>query len=321
MDPFSEILSGMKLNAAIFFNAEFSTPWGVAVPAAPHLLLYHMVVEGEAMVEVAGQRLALSAGDVVVLPGGHAHHMGSQPPASGGGHRDYALDYTLVQAKIDARDLTPLRAGGGGAGSRLVCGYLAFDPHLSRPILEALPPAFKVHIRHDRSGHWLESSILHLVEEAGGGHAGSEAMLAKLSEALVIDTVRRFAASLPEGAGWLTGARDPIVGKSLGLLHSRVAQPWTIALLAEAVGLSRSALVERFTRYLGEPPMAYLTRWRLQLAARWLTHTTRGIAAIAGDVGYESEAAFNRAFKRAFGQPPGQYRQQRQRPTEEELGP
>ncbi|MEO8657243.1 MAG: helix-turn-helix transcriptional regulator [Bryobacteraceae bacterium] len=108
--------------------------------------------------------------------------------------------------------------------------------------------------------------------------------------------------------GWLTGARDPIVGKSLGLLHSRVAHPWTIAGLAGEVGISRSALVERFTRYLSEPPMTYLTRWRLQLAAQSLERTSRGVADIAADVGYESEAAFNRAFKREFGQPPGRYR-------------
>jgi len=134
-------------------------------------------------------------------------------------------------------------------------------------------------------------------------------MLAKLSEALFVDTLRRYVAGLPEQqTGWLAGARDPIVGKSLGLLHSRIAHPWTIADLAEEVGISRTALVERFTRYLSEPPMTYLTRWRLQLAARSLENTSRGVSEIAGEVGYESEAAFNRAFKREFGEPPGRYR-------------
>jgi transcriptional regulator GlxA family with amidase domain len=170
---------------------------------------------------------------------------------------------------------------------------------------------FKVNIRADASGHWLERSILHLVDEAGSGGVGSEAMLAKLSEALFVDTLRRHVSALPEGQkGWLTGARDPVVGKSLGLLHSRVAHPWTIADLAERVGVSRSALVERFTRYLSEPPMTYLTRWRMQLALRALQKTSRGVAEIAADVGYESEAAFSRAFKREFGEPPGRYRTQ-----------
>jgi len=126
---------------------------------------------------------------------------------------------------------------------------------------------------------------------------------------LFVDTLRRYVAGLPEQqTGWLTAARDPIVGKSLGLLHSRIAHPWTISELADEVGLSRSALVERFTRYLSEPPMTYLTRWRLELAARSLERTSRGVVDIAADVGYESEAAFNRAFKREFGQPPGRYR-------------
>lgn len=282
MDAFSEILSGVKLNGAVFFNAEFSAPWGFSVPAsnqlpvpdapargAAHFLLYHMSSKG------------------------------AKRPFPDYGIRD----------KITARDLSSLHAGGGGETSHFVCGYMTCDPHISRPILSGLPPVFKVNIRTDRSGQWLESSILHLVEEAISGRVGSEAMLAKLSEVLFVDALRRYVAGLPEQQqGWLTGARDPIVGKSLGLMHRRIAHPWTIASLADEVGISRSALVERFTRYLSEPPMAYLTRWRLQLAARSLERTSRGVAEIAGDVGYESEAAFNRAFKREFGLPPGRYR-------------
>jgi AraC-like DNA-binding protein len=214
-----------------------------------------------------------------------------------------------IAAKVESRDLTPLKAGGGGPVSRFVCGYLTCDPYVTRPILSGLPPIFKVHLRSDRSGLWLENSIMHLVDEAASGLIGSEAMLAKLSEALFVDTLRRYVAVLPEQqTGWLAGTRDPIVGRSLRLLHSRVAHPWTIADLADKVGISRSALVERFTRYLSEPPMTYLTRWRLQLAARSLEKTSRGVAEIAADVGYESEAAFNRAFKREFGLPPGRYR-------------
>lgn len=214
-----------------------------------------------------------------------------------------------IAAKVQAGDLSPLRAGGGGDVTRFVCGYLTCDPYLSRPLLDALPPVFKVDIRADRSGQWLESSILHLVEEASSRRVGTDAMLAKLSEALFVDTLRRYVAGLPEHeTGWLAGTRDPIVGKSLGLLHGRIAHPWTIADLAGEVGISRSGLVERFTRYLGEPPMSYLTRRRLGMAAGSLQRTSKGVAEIAADVGYESEAAFNRAFKREFGRPPGRYR-------------
>jgi AraC-like DNA-binding protein len=315
LDAFSQILSGVKLNGAVFFSAEFSAPWGLSAPpgkviaetvapGAEHLVLYHLVIEGGAVVELEdGASIKLEPGDVVVFPHGHPHHM-----SSGKGAKRPFPNYG-ISAKIKARDLSPLQAGGGGNTSRFVCGYMTCDPYLSRPVLNGLPPVFKVNIRADRSGLWLESSILHLVEEAASGRVGSEAMLAKLSEALFVDTLRRFIGSLPEQQiGWLAGTRDPIVGKSLGLLHSRIAHPWTIADLADEVGISRSALVERFTRYLSEPPMTYLTRWRLQLAARSLERTSRGVAEIAADVGYESEAAFNRAFKREFGQPPGRYR-------------
>ena len=317
MDAFSEILSGVKLNGALFFSAELSAPWGFSSPAsnmlapmlapgAPHLVIYHFVIDGEAFVQLAdGQSVELGPGDVVVLPHGDPHRMTS-------GRVVTATSLTsAILSKVRAGDLSPLQTGGDGDRARYVCGYMACDPLLSRPILNGLPPVFKVNIRTDRSGQWLENSILHLVEEAASGQVGSAAMLAKLSEALFVDTLRRYIASLPEQqGGWLAGARDPIVGKSLRLLHSRVGHPWTIADLAGEVGISRSALVERFTKYLSEPPMTYLTRWRLQLAARSLENTPRGVAEIAAEVGYESEAAFNRAFKREFGQPPGQHRRE-----------
>jgi AraC-like DNA-binding protein len=314
LDAFSQILSGVELNGAVYFNAEFSAPWGFSAPAsnviagtiapgAERLVIYHLVVQGEAVVELAdGESLELEPGDVVIFPHGDSHQISSK-----GAIRPFP-NYGIT-AKIKARDLSPLRAGGGGDTSHFVCGYMTWDPHLSRPVLNGLPPVLKVNIRTDRSGHWLESSILYLVEEAASGRVGSQAMLAKLSEALFVDALRRYVAGLPEQqTGWLAGTRDPVVGKSLGLLHSRYAEPWTIARLADEVGISRSGLVERFTRFLSEPPMTYLTRWRLRLAARSLERTSRSVAEVAADVGYESEAAFNRAFKREFGQPPGRHR-------------
>jgi AraC-like DNA-binding protein len=318
MDAFSEVLSGITLTGAVFFSAEFSAPWGFSTSepkamaakiaaGAQHLLLYHLVIEGSAVIEFPdATTIELAPGDVIVFPHGDVHHM-----SSGKGATRPFPNYGIT-AKIQARDVSPLKAGGGGAVSRFVCGYLTCDPDLCEPILGGLPAAFKVNIRADRSGHWLENSIGHLVDEAASGRVGREAMLAKLSEALFVDTLRRYVATLPEQqVGWLAGARDPVVGKSLALLHGRVAHPWTIADLADEVGISRSALVDRFTRYLAEPPMTYLTRWRLRLALKSLERTSRGVADIAATVGYESEAAFSRAFKREFGQPPGRYRRGR----------
>lgn len=315
MDVLSEMLSRVSLHGAVYFTAEFSAPWGVTTPAADkltavvspvpgHMVVYHLVVEGHAYAEIeGGPSISLGPGDIVVFPHGQPHHLSS----SAGVARPFP-NYGVTD-KILAHDLSPLRVGGGGEAARFVCGFMTCDPHLSRPLLGGLPSVFAVNIHGDPAGQWLESSLLHLVEEAGSRRAGSAAMLAKLSEALFVDTVRRYIASLPEQeTGWLAGTRDEVVGRSLHLMHSHVARPWTLADLAAEVGVSRSALVERFARFLDEPPMAYLTKWRLQLAARALTTTSRGVAEIAADVGYESEAAFNRAFKRTFGQPPGRYR-------------
>ena len=317
MDAFSEVLSGVHLKGAMFFNAEFSAPWGLSTPhcrtlaatvepGAEHLVIYHFVVDGTARARLeGGPDVDLSAGDIVVFPHGDPHHLS-------GGSGSSPIESAAVLQKIVTRDIAPMRAGGGGATTRFVCGYLTWDPLLGGPILESLPPVLKVNVRTDPAGRWLEQSILRLVDEAASDAPGSDAMLAKLSEALIVETLRRYVGTLSDRqTGWLAGARDPVVGRSLALLHRRAHHPWTIAELAAAVGTSRSALVARFTRYLSEPPMAYLTGWRLRLAAQALVTSSKGVADIAAAVGYESEAAFNRAFKRAFGAPPARYRRER----------
>ena len=316
MDAFSEVLNGVRLKGAVFFRAELSAPWRLSTPhcrtlapalapGAPHMLIYHFVVEGSARASLEGEpEIGLLPGDIVVFPHGDPHHLSSGSGAN-------PIDPAALLQKVATRDLSPMRAGGGGATTGFVCGYLTCDPLLCGPILDALPPMLKVNIRTDPSGQWLERSILHVVEEAAADGAGSDVILAKLSEVLFVDTMRRYVMGLPgQTTGWLAGARDPIVGKSLALLHSRPSHPWTIAELAREVGLSRSSLVERFTRYLAVPPISYLSRWRLRLAAQALTSTPKGVADIAADVGYESEAAFNRAFRRAFDVPPARYRRQ-----------
>jgi AraC-like DNA-binding protein len=314
MDAFSEVLSAVKLKGALFFNAEFASPWGLAaprsdflapalLPGAEHLIIFHLLIEGSAFVQLDdGRPIGLSAGDIVIFPHGDSHKFGNGAPTQ-------VLDGEAMLALIRCRGLGGMRAGGSGEVSRFVCGYMACDPQLCRPILAGLPRVLKVNVRSGASGRWLEASILRLVDEVGSAQPGSQAMLAKLSEALFVETLRQYVGALPaEETGWLAGARDEVVGKSLAILHSRVDHPWTIAELSKEVGMSRSALLERFARYLSEPPMAYLTRWRLQLAARRLTSTPRSVAQISGEVGYESEAAFSRAFKREFGSPPAKFR-------------
>ncbi len=219
------------------------------------------------------------------------------------------LDYGKHLKELFSQGIVLARHGGGGETTSFVCGYMECDRELSKTFLGGLPPVFKVSIRNDHAGQWLENSIKYSAGEASANRAGSDAVLTRLSEALFVETLRRYLAELPpQETGWLAGARDPGVGAALAHMHRAPEHPWTIASLAQQVGVSRSVLAERFRHYLGDPPMTYLSRWRLQLGARMLTSTSYSVARVSGEVGYESEQAFNRAFKREFGAPPARFR-------------
>ncbi|HEY7098284.1 MAG TPA: AraC family transcriptional regulator [Terriglobales bacterium] len=314
MDVLSEVLKVVKLQGAMFYNGEFSAPWSFRSPSscnvapfvaegAKHVIIYHLLTEGHASARVEdGEHVALDAGDVVIFPHGDAHIIENGRPIK-------TVDLMQELTKIFSQGLRLARAGGGGVVTKFVCGYMACEPRLSQVFLSGLPSVFKVSIRNDASGRWLENSIRFSVDQTDASRAGGEAVLAKLSEALFVETLRLYIAHLPpEQTGWLAGARDPEVGKTLALMHRNPAHPWTLAALAQGAGVSRSVLAERFRYYLNEPPMAYLTRWRLQLAAQMLGATSYSVAQIAAEVGYESEAAFNRAFKREFTVPPARFR-------------
>ncbi|HTY64849.1 MAG TPA: AraC family transcriptional regulator [Acidobacteriota bacterium] len=314
MDVLSEVLKTVKLEGALYYNAEFSEPWSIRAPSssvmAPHLapgaghvIIFHLLIEGKAYAGLEdGAMTSLEAGDIVIFPHGDPHIMGNGQPGR-------SIDAAKELERILSQGLKLSRIGGGGAVTRLICGYMACEPRLAQVFLSGLPPFFTVNIRNDTAGRWLENSILYSVGEANSSRAGGAAVLAKLSEVLFVETLRRYIAELPpDQTGWLAGARDEHVGKALALLHRQPAHSWTIAGLAEEVGVSRSVLAERFTQYLGEPPITYLMRWRLQLGAQKLSTTSWSVAQIALDVGYESEAAFNRAFKREFGSPPARFR-------------
>jgi Transcriptional regulator containing an amidase domain and an AraC-type DNA-binding HTH domain len=201
------------------------------------------------------------------------------------------------------------RTAGPGDRTRFVCGYFRCDSFVGDVILAGLPPLLTISVRDDERRSWLEEAILFLAAEATSDHAGRSALLTKLSEALFVETLRRWMARLPpDQIGWLAGARDAVVGLALARLHREPARKWSVETLAHEVGASRSTLMDRFARYLGEPPMAYLARWRLRLGARLLNTSRHSVLEIATRVGYESEAAFNRAFRRQYGAPPGRYR-------------
>jgi AraC-like DNA-binding protein len=314
MDAFSEALQSVRMTGAIFFDAVCTAPWGFAVPAmeraAPllspgteRLIGYHLVTEGEASVRLEGAAaVPLVAGDIAIFPHGHPHTVTNGAPTE-------LIDSGVAIGNFLAGRLSPFRIGGGGEATRFVCGYFGCERHAARLFLNGLPPMIKINARGDAAGEWLEGSIRHLLSEAASGRPGRTVLLSKMAEALFIETLRRYMERLPpEQIGWLAGARDPVVGTALALLHRKPSHPWTVAELASEVGSSRAVVAKRFTRLLGEPPLTYLARWRLQLAARQLQTTQQVILQVASDVGYESEAAFNRAFKREFGVPPAQYR-------------
>ncbi len=317
MEILSEVLKAVKLDGAMFYNAEFSAPWcarsidartvtSYLSPNSQHVIIFHLLTEGRGYAHVEGddRPVPLNAGDILIVPHGDAHILGNGSSVTPVG-REQVLEQVLSQG------LKVSRMGGGGELTKFICGYMSCDPQLSRVFLGGLPPIMKVNIRDDPSGQWLENCIRYSVDNVHVSRPGGETVLAKLSEVLFVETLRRYIAQLPQKqTGWLAGVRDPEVGKALALLHRKPSNPWTIAALANQVGISRSVLVERFRRYLSETPIAYLTRWRLQLGAQMLTSTSVGVAHIAAEVGYESEQSFNRAFKREFSLPPARFRSQ-----------
>lgn len=316
-DVLSEVLKVVKLDGAVFFNGEFSSPWCIRQPNgcamasylsthAKHVITFHLVTEGRgyARIEQNGGMVRLEAGDIIMVPHGDAHLMGNGPPVTPIDSADQ-----LQQVLADGRMISQF--GGGGERTKLICGYMTCDQHLSHVFLAGLPPIVKIHIRDNPSGQWLENTLRYSVEHVSAPGPGGSAIVAKLSEVLFMETLRRHVAQLPATqTGWLAGVRDPDVGKALALVHRQPAHPWTIASLANEVGLSRSVLAERFRHYLSDTPMGYLTRWRLQLAAQVLSTTSKSVAEVASEVGYESEPSFNRAFKRKFGVPPARFRSQ-----------
>jgi AraC-like DNA-binding protein len=317
VDVLSEVFKAVKLDGAIFYTAECSAPWGFRSPPSrimasylspdpKHVIVYHLLTEGRgyAHVEDDTRPVPLQAGEIVIFPHGDPHILGNGSPI-------VPVDSARELKRILSEDLKIYRHGGGGELTRIICGYMSCDPQLSRILLSGLPPILNISIRTDASGQWLENSLRYSVDTTGASRPGGETVLAKLSEVLFIETLRRYIEQLPqEQTGWLAGVRDPDIGRALALLHQKPAHPWTIASLGQEIGVSRSVLAERFRRYLSESPMAYLAHWRLQLGAQLLKSTNRSVAEIAAEVGYESEPSFNRAFKRQFGLPPARFRNQ-----------
>lgn len=331
MDVLSDVLSVIRLTGGCFFTAEFSAPWSTFSPPAPELArlmatrtesvsLFHILVDGACWVSLEGHEpVPLTAGSVIIFPHSPSHNMGSDP----------ALPPEPIVSLLrfsEEKEIPEIKYGGAGESTRLVCGYLQCD-HRFNPLIGALPPMLVVAPSREGSsaethspvlptvrlsdGDWLDKTLRHTVDEALKNQPGCAAMLARLTELIYVEVLRRYMQQLPaDESGWLAAVNDPQVGRVLRCLHAEPKRKWTVDELARSVGLSRSALAGRFVELVGEPPIRYLTNWRMQRAKDLVLQADLSQSQIAEAVGYESEVAFNRAFKRHVGAPPTTWRQQ-----------
>lgn len=314
-DVLSDVLRAVRLTGAVYFDFELSSPWvaeappsreiaGLVMPGSQRVIEYHLIAKGSCWGHAVGQEpIRLREGDLIVFPQGDAHVLSSAPGMRG------APDLATF-----ARPSTPLPlfyelGGGGPERARVVCCFMGCDERPYNPLLTALPPVIHLSAAGPPAAtDWLATLLRSAVRESGTARAGRENVLARLSELIFVETIREYLEALPPAqAGWLSGLRDPVVGQALAALHREASQPWTVERLARLVGVSRSVLAERFTEMVGQPPMQYLALWRMQLASGLLVEGG-SVASVAGLVGYESEAAFSRAFKKLVGQAPATWR-------------
>jgi len=342
MDVLADVLRVVRLTGAVFFTADLSSPWSVLsppsaqlkpllAPTAECLALFHILSEGKSCRIVAPDQpvLTMEAGDLLILPHADEHVMtvsaGLEPVPLG----------SILPPPVPGR-LPRLVHGGGGQVSRFVCGFLHCDQRFN-PLIGALPSLICVRVRGgaaevyfsfrgdarlrnaalpSQAAGWLANTLQYTVAEAMAAESADRAMLARFAELLFAEVLRRYTEALPAGgAGWLAGLGDVQVGRALKLLHAEPTRTWTVEELGREAGISRSSLAERFAALIGESPMRYLAGWRMQLAKRLLRETPLGIGEIGAQVGYESEAAFNRAFKRFVGEPPATWRDRRIAPS------
>src|SRR5262245_44938501 len=312
-DVLAEMLRAVRLTGSVFLNASFSAPFGVVSPKQydertpmahlRHISIFHLIAAGACTVEIAtGERRAVSAGDILLLPFADAHKFWN------GDFVDMAFGPDLMRPG-PVRGMWTVKHGGGGETTRIVCGYIESSEFLFAPVFRSLPPLLVDQTGDDKVSALITSTVREILLLADAAIPGSELMLGRLMESLFVEVVRRYAERLPASAkGWFAAIKDPIVGRALQSVHGDPARRWTLDDLAREAGASRTVLAERFGTVLSQAPIEYVTSWRMQLAADRIRTSKDSLAAIAADVGYESEAAFNRAFKRVTGVTPGRWR-------------
>jgi AraC-like DNA-binding protein len=337
-DTLSDVLRSVRLRSAVFYYVSCDGNWVAEAPAsraiaaavmpdAEHVIEYHVLTAGECWVGIIDEpAVKMKRGDIVLLPQGDAHVVSSAPGMRadpdvrgyfdlGRAQRPFRIHHDNETPQVDLEGKLP-PPGVRASAANFVCGFIGCDLRPFNPLIATLPRL--LHLPADGGSAWSEQFATFAAAESAAKRPGSEAVLERLSEMMFVDAIRRHVDQLPEHTtGWLAGLRDRFVGRALALLHERPSAPWTIDDLSSQVGLSRSALHERFVSLVGQPPVQYLTSWRMQLASRKLLEGRSSVATVALDVGYDSEAAFARAFKRLVGMPPAAWRRSQEPPAAE----
>jgi AraC-like DNA-binding protein len=325
-DTLSDVLRTVRLRGAVFYYVSGTQKWAAeappsqaiaaaVMPEAEHVIEYHVVISGQCWAALIGQSpVRLCSGDIVLFPHGDPHVMSSAPGMRADPNVAWYYESKIEQLPFriayDGTSPSLAELPKDAADTTLVCGFLGCDVRPFNPLIATLPRM--LHLRSEAGGGWIAQFMQQAVAESASKRPGGEAMLARMSEMMFVDAVRRFVDDLPpESTGWLAGVRDRHVGRALALMHEQPAHAWTMDDLGRKSGLSRSALHQRFVQLIGQPPMQYLTNWRMQVASGLLRNTNSTVATVALDVGYDSEAAFARAFKRIVGFPPATWRRDR----------
>ena len=300
VDALGEALHLLRMSGVFYCRSEFTAPWGLELPPMRDCLMFHVVTSGPCWIEVEGaEPRALRPGDLALVPHGEGHRLLGEPGARAAGLFDLPRELLSERYEI-------LRHGGGGTPSTIVCGAVRFDHPAAHRLVELLPPLITIEAWSSPEADWLQGTLRFMAAEASELRPGGETVITRLADILVIQAIRSWIAQDAQAqSGWLGALQDPQIGRAITLIHRDPARAWTVASLAAEVTMSRSAFAARFTELVGEPVMHYVTRWRMQLAATWLQEDDAPLGELASRLGYQSEAAFSRAFKRFIGVPPG----------------
>jgi AraC-like DNA-binding protein len=305
-DVLSEVLQTMELRARFFCRSELSAPWGISFDHAAYVY-FHVIERGGCWLQLQGEKksTALASGDLILLTRGSGHRLMYAP-----GARVVDLDRYIASGGVPP--YATVRLGGGGNATSLACGCFYFEYPEAHPLLAVLPPIMHIREFGSTSADWLDTSLKYIALEARRSQPGMRALVSRLAEIVFIQALRSWMETVPDGAGgWLTASRDRRIGAALAQIHSAPEQPWSIASLARLAGLSRSVFAANFVKLVGEPPMKYLTRWRIRVAARMLETENLGVGIVAGRVGYASETAFSRTFREEMGLPPAGFKRRK----------